>query len=34
VRHLDGTLPPQALFEAAREALVAQRPDLFAARDV
>ena len=34
VRHLDGTLPPEALLEAAREALVAERPDLFAARDV
>jgi dTMP kinase len=34
VRHLDGTLPPEALFEAAREVLVAERPDLFAARDV
>ena len=33
VRHLDGTLPPEALVEAAREALVAERPDLFAARD-
>jgi dTMP kinase len=34
VRHLDGTLPPEGLFEAAREVLVGERPDLFAARDV
>jgi len=34
VRHLDGTLPPEQLFAAARDALVAARPDLFAVRNV
>ncbi len=33
VRHLDGTLPPDALFEAAREVVIGERPDLFAAQD-
>ncbi|TFG53244.1 MAG: thymidylate kinase, partial [Gemmatimonadales bacterium] len=34
VRHLDGTLPPEQLFAAARDALVADRPDLFSGRNV
>lgn len=34
VRHLDGTLPPEQLFAAARDALVAARPDLFAVQNV
>jgi len=34
VRHLDGTLPPERLFAAARDALMADRPDLFLGRNV
>jgi len=34
VRHLDGTRPPEQLFAAARDALVAHRPDLFSGRNV